>query len=267
MALAFTLLFNPFLTTGFAQDSRCNCVIFRFDDVQDFWLKNTQMEVINTFKEKNTDLTSGVIGNHTGHDTELISFLKTALKNNNNGSTLEIANHGWNHELFTEFDKNNQSILMKKTNEKLHNLFGIRPTIFLPPMNGMDNNTISAAEENNILYISPHSSNPFLLNTSSSIVKLYPFSYSTAILDPDGSWINESVEDIFNNITKDIENQGWSIITLHPQEYAIRDGVNYSESVDVNQIKELEILLDKVNNAGLRNITLSELNVEEYFFW
>ena len=76
-----------------------------------------------------------------------------------------------------------------------------------------------------------------------------------------------SVEEIFNNIIKDIEIQGYSIITLHPQEYTIRDGTNYSPSIDVNQIKELEILLDKVNNAGLRNITLSELNVEEYFFW
>jgi peptidoglycan/xylan/chitin deacetylase (PgdA/CDA1 family) len=240
-------------------------VIFRFDDVQDYWLNKVQMEVINTFKEKNIPLTIGVIGNHTGEDPELISFLKTALKNN--GSTLEIANHGWNHEYFPEFDKNNQSILMKKANDKIHNLFGIRPDVFLPPMNGMDNNTISAAEENNIHYMSPHSSNPFLLNTSSSIVKLYPFSYSTAIQLPDGSWVNESVEDIFNNIIKDIENQGYSIITLHPQEYAIRNGVNYSPSIDVNQTKELEILLDKVNNAGLRNITLSELNVEEYFFW
>ena len=63
MALSFTLLFNTFLTTSFAQDSGCNCVVFRLDDIQDYWLNKIQMEVINTFKEKNIDLTTGVIGN------------------------------------------------------------------------------------------------------------------------------------------------------------------------------------------------------------
>ncbi|MGI0015931.1 MAG: hypothetical protein ACREBU_21130, partial [Nitrososphaera sp.] len=39
------------------------CIAFRLDDIQDFYLTKSQMEIIRTFENRNTSLTIGVIGN------------------------------------------------------------------------------------------------------------------------------------------------------------------------------------------------------------
>src|SRR5690348_214275 len=89
--------------------SSCQCVAFRLDDVQDYCVDNSQIAVMDVFHKKNSSITIGIIGNHFGHDIKLIKYIK------NNESLIEIANHGWNHENFTDFNKEQQSILMGKT--------------------------------------------------------------------------------------------------------------------------------------------------------
>ena len=39
----------------------CNCVAFRFDDVQGYWLNDVQITVIETLEKKNVPLTIGII--------------------------------------------------------------------------------------------------------------------------------------------------------------------------------------------------------------
>ena len=92
----------------------CKCVAFRLDDIQDYFLNQPQMEVIKTFERKNVSLTVGVIGNSFGNDVVLTDFLKKTLLNDENN--LEVANHGWNHEDFTLFDKDQQSALLSNSN-------------------------------------------------------------------------------------------------------------------------------------------------------
>ena len=88
---------------AYAISDSCRCVAFRLDDIQDYFLNKVQMEIINTFQKNNTNLTVGVIGNYFGNDTLLVDFVKEKLKTNDH--SLEIANHGWNHEDFTLLDK------------------------------------------------------------------------------------------------------------------------------------------------------------------
>src|SRR5437867_5245721 len=88
----------------------CNCVAFRLDDIQDYFLDQAQVKVVQLFREANASLTIGVIANHIGDDGMLVSFLRDSIENgdelgNQSGPVVEVANHGWNHEDFTGFDK------------------------------------------------------------------------------------------------------------------------------------------------------------------
>jgi len=53
----------------------CNCVAFRLDDVQDYYLRESQVAVMELFQQKNADLTIGVIGSAFGGDPHLVDFL------------------------------------------------------------------------------------------------------------------------------------------------------------------------------------------------
>ena len=68
------------------------------------------MELINIFQKQNASMTIGIIRNYFGKDIPLTKFIKQRIKNNiNNNATLEIANHGWDHEDFTKVSKQEQS--------------------------------------------------------------------------------------------------------------------------------------------------------------
>ncbi len=72
----------------------CGCVAFRLDHIQDYFLREVQMEVINVFDRKDASLTVGVIGNYFGGDAALVQFVRDKAANN---PSFEVANHGWNH--------------------------------------------------------------------------------------------------------------------------------------------------------------------------
>ena len=99
-----------------------------------------------------------MIGNNTGNGEKVVtSYIKERLvtsNNRNTGDKIEIANHSWYHEHFLTLNVDQQSNSIRKTNERIENIFGITPTILFPPYNEFNNDTILAAHENNMRYIS-----------------------------------------------------------------------------------------------------------------
>jgi hypothetical protein len=95
---AMTLLLLTSLWTGpwppAAAAPGCGCVAFRLNDMQDYFLREVQMEVINVFDIKDASLTVGVIGNYFGGDAALVRFVRDKAANN---PFFEVANHGLNH--------------------------------------------------------------------------------------------------------------------------------------------------------------------------
>jgi len=49
-------------------------------------------------------------------------------------------------------------------------------------------------------------------------------------------------------------------VTMHPQEYSVRDGLNYGNEVDMKQLQELEMLLDQIQSSGLRIVTIPQIS-------
>src|SRR5690242_19792882 len=70
LASSSTLLHSP-LTPGIAAAASpvpCNCVIFRFDDVQDFYVTPVQLAVLDQFINQDASVSLGVIMNFVGND-------------------------------------------------------------------------------------------------------------------------------------------------------------------------------------------------------
>ena len=265
MKIVFLIL--PFLISiGMIQLSyavtseSCNCVAFRLDDIQDYWLNDVQTKIIDTFHEKNASLTIGMIGNYVNQDPKLIDDIKSKL-----GKTpeLEIANHGWNHEDFTQFSREQQSILMKNTNEKIRRLFGITPSVFIPPFDTINSDTMAAFLENNFQYVSANTTQdtPSSFMTSGGVYHL-PSTAKSGNLNTDNTyWYGENYKQTFAEIMDSLQKYGYAVVVMHPQEYSVRQGLDYSNTVDDNQIHELKLLIDEIRRDGLNIVTINEIPV------
>ncbi len=254
----------------------CHCVAFRLDDVQDYFLNQAQMEVIRTFEGNNASLTIGIIGNHIGDDKPLTTFLKDEIAQSrkiDNSTMIEVANHGWNHEDFTLFDKEMQSELIQNSNSKIIEAIGVKPSVFIPPFNSLNNGTITAVHENGIQYISANATSypPFLLQyenksdyakgtSAADTIFHFPSTAATGYLNSDNrQWYGNLHNDTFKAIKEGTNKFGYAVVTMHPQEYSSRDGLGFSNEVDHAQIHELELLIDDIRGAGFKIVTISQI--------
>jgi peptidoglycan/xylan/chitin deacetylase (PgdA/CDA1 family) len=236
----------------------CNCIAFRFDDIQNGWLLDVQLEVVNKFREKNIPLTIGIIGNELEGD--VANFVKKITNEAN--STIETANHGWIHEDFTILDKETQGQLMEKTNKKIFDVIGKSSKIFIPPFNVFNNDTIEAMKENNFTIFSSNVFNskpPFPLVHSD--LYNFPETSTTGIINPElrlfgGLPYTETLKDI--QASQNIF--GFSVVTLHPQEFSMIENGAYSNQIDKNQIHELELLINEIQKSNLKIVYLSQIN-------
>jgi peptidoglycan/xylan/chitin deacetylase (PgdA/CDA1 family) len=237
---------------------RCKCVSFRLDDIQNGWLFDVQLEVVNKFREKNIPLTIGIIGNL--FEGDMVNYVKKITNEDN--SIIETANHGWAHEDFTTLDKQTQSQLMEKINKKIFDVTGKSSKIFIPPFNVLNNDTIEAMKENNFTHFSSsvvNSKPPYPLVNSD--LYNFPETSSTGYINPE---LN-----LFEGLThaetlKDIQASqnifGFSVVTLHPQEFSIINNGAYSSQINENQIHELDLLIDEIQKSDLKIVFLSQIN-------
>jgi peptidoglycan/xylan/chitin deacetylase (PgdA/CDA1 family) len=272
--VVLTLLISPSISQSYGTETMCNCVAFRLDDIQDYWLNNVQTEIIETFSRNNVSLTIGIIGNYFGDDQRMVSLIKTRLPSNQTGyAPLELANHGWNHEDFTVFDRAEQSELIAKTSQKVFDLLGVKPSVFIPPLNKLNNDTISALVENQIQYVSanltafPISSGALDRVNEDEIadrarVYHFPSTVVTGDLnDDDTEWYTKDHKRILEEIDESIQQYGYAIVTMHPQEFSTREGLNFQNEPDESQIAELELVLENLVQKGeIRLVTISEIS-------
>ena len=250
-------------TTGLKiKENGCNCVGFRLDDVQDYSLTQAQMKVIDVFQEKNADLTIGVIGGLIGEDNNIVGFIKEKLQNSN--TVLEIASHSWNNSPMTSFSKEKQDTTIKNTNEQLRKIFGVIPTVFIPPENVYNQDTIDVLKSNNFTHLSSsfnYDFPPFPLSGSSFFH--FPQGAQTAVFDTESNlWIIEERETIVDDVISSINNHGYAVVMMHPPDFSLNDNGIYRNNFNEKQINELELLIDEIRNLGLKIVPISEINLD-----
>jgi peptidoglycan/xylan/chitin deacetylase (PgdA/CDA1 family) len=256
--LILSLVFIPSYSVSAYSVPSCQCVAFRLDDIQDHWLNSVQTKIIDTFQEKNASLTIGIIGNHIGQDPKIIDDIKSKLGKN---PKLEIANHGWNHEDFTKFSREEQYVFMKNTNDKINSLFGVVPSVFIPPFNTINNDTMAAFFENNFQYISADvlQDSPSFPIKNGMVYHVPGTGQTGKLVNNNSIWQHYNHQHVFVATIASIQKYGYAVIVLHPQEYAIRIHSDYVNEVDKNQIQNLGLLLDDIKNSGMKIILLNQI--------
>jgi peptidoglycan/xylan/chitin deacetylase (PgdA/CDA1 family) len=261
----------------------CNCISFVLHDVQDYFLNKPQKEIINTFQSTESIITLGIVGNYFGNDSDLVTFIKSALKEDNldkDGNALvKIANHGWNHEDFRRFDEKEQSFLLRKSNEKIaHVLSTTEPRQFIAPYGLFNNDTFYALKENNMTYINTiKKSVPFLipsfaedlslsrandLKNAQHNVTIYwiPSTAMTGGLSSDNkNWFSLNHKQVLKQINDSLIKYGFAVVVMHPQEYSLRHELVYKNEPDLKQINELKQLLYGLKSNGSKIVSLDEL--------
>ena len=241
--------------------SSCNCVAFRFDDVQDYWLNDVQIAYVNTFADKNIPLTVGIITDSFGNDQKITNVIKDATSKNK----LEIASQGVGNKPYTDFSKQEQDDLLKQSIVEIQNSVGIRPHIFVPPQNKYNNDTKQVLIENKFTHLSSNillgESPPFPLKGET----LYKFPETATTgkysLEQNlfiGLPSNVTYSDTINSLKK----YGFAVITSHPQEFSIIQNGTYANQINKEQIIELGSLIQKLQSDGIKIVSIGKINLD-----
>jgi peptidoglycan/xylan/chitin deacetylase (PgdA/CDA1 family) len=148
-------------------------VVFRYDDYSSNSDTEIELKIINTFRSINAPITFGVIpysflGDTYDGSTNVGGPLPTKktefLKEGIAEGILEIGMHGFNHQNnnsnqsseFSGLDYENQFEKLKKGKSYLESILGLPITIFIPPWQSYDLNTLRALEVLNFSTLSAY---------------------------------------------------------------------------------------------------------------
>ena len=233
----------------------CNCVVFRLDDVQDYWLNNVQIDVLNKFIEKDAVLSLGIIPNYLGKDTKIVNKVIEGYES----GVFEIAAHGFRHDNFSQLNEFQQNQKLDAAQDKLNLIFGTGSQVFIPPYNAFDEITLSALANNNfnILSAAEYTDNyPSFVADGLSDIKddfgIYHLPESVGFEEYSAGNVSVRIpnEEILATIDNKIQAQGYAVVTLHFQTLATKaNGIDLNET-DIIQLNDLGELIDSVVENG-----------------
>jgi hypothetical protein len=130
----------------------------------------------------------------------------------------------------------------------------------------MNEDTLLAAADSKIAAISSglETELPFVRNTTgpsgTTPVFHFPRTSETGDISANATqWLGYGHQETMQKIEESIGRYGFAVVMMHPQEYSIRQGIDFQNSVDAGQLAELESLLDSVQSRGYRILTIAEL--------
>ena len=245
---------------------KCNCVVFRMDDIQDYWIQEGQLAPMDIFISKNQSLTLGLIMNAIGNDEKIVN----KVRHGSGSGLFELAINGWNTTDYTKLSQKEQQYSLELANQKMQMLFGNTSDIFIPPEGSFDNSTIKAMSRNNIEILSSsiYAEDNFnegksrviadagIANKTDGVFHLpntISFKYYIG-----NKWIKNSIENILSNITQDLEKHGYSVIALRPQHFMkVDSNGNLTNSLDKGEVEDLSYLIDSIL---LRHINITSFS-------
>jgi Polysaccharide deacetylase len=241
--------------------SNCNCVVFRVDGIQDYWVRAGQLATMNQFIFKNQSVTLGIIMNAVGNDSEIAN----KIKQGKDSGLFELGVYGWDDTDYTKLSEQEQTNSMYDSNTKMIALFGNASEIFFPPFDAFNDGTINAMKQAGMKILGG-SFDQIDLNTNnnqpqalSSNIFYIPSTISFKDYYGD-EYIRNSVQSIFNNATQSVNAYGYAVIVIEPQDFMKIDANgDPTEAVDENQINDLSSLIDLILSNNIHIGSFSEL--------
>jgi peptidoglycan/xylan/chitin deacetylase (PgdA/CDA1 family) len=265
----FLLMPHIHIQKNFLRDRALgNYVIFRMDDVQDYWVQSAQLALMDLFISRNQNLSLGLVMNSIGNDLKIIDKVKEGT----NRELFELCLHGWNHLDYTKLDGEEQECSLLKANEKMTDLFGHPSSVFIAPYGLFDINVLKAMENTGIRILSANKSaeyrfdkknSTYLANKSMNITKtnqetngrsIYhlpttlPFKFHLK-----GKRIGIPIENALNCILTDVARYGYAVVVFHPQDFVQidKDG-NFTDILLEKDIKIVSQLIDLLLSRNIQ---------------
>lgn len=247
----------------------CNCVVFRFDDVQDSFAREAQLQVMDLFMRRGQPVTLGVIAGHYGDDPHVTNKVMEGAR----AGLFEIALHGWDHVDHSALSREEQADALRRSSDKIKGIFGSPHSgVFIAPYNRFNNDTLVAIGDlgGSVKVIS---SSTFEDRDESIYFRAdgtgmgdelkapYRIPATTAFRDKDdaggsGTHARVSVDKILEDIDASVGRYGYAVVMMHPQDFLAVDGEGrYTKAVDHGELQDLERLLDSVKARGLTATT------------
>jgi peptidoglycan/xylan/chitin deacetylase (PgdA/CDA1 family) len=239
----------------------CGCVAFRLDDVQDYFTKNAQIDLIKMFGEESVPLTIGVIGGFLGEDAELVSFLQSV-----DTGLVEFGNHGWNHTDHSEMTLADQIVSMSKTNELIQDLFGVEAKTFIPPENAFDEDTLAAMEATALTHMSGSiflkpDEPPYPLKNGDSVYHFPQTAYVSDVDTPTGVWTIFPNSEVMDAIDSSVEQYGFAVVVMHAVAHYERRGADYVYKPE--SLRSVRELIQMVKNK-YEVVKLGEIELQNW---
>ena len=241
----------------------CNCVAFRFDDVQDYWLNDVQIQFMQTFVDKNIPLTIGVIADSFGDDSKMLKFVQSQENNN-----FDVASHGIGNIPFTEFSKEDQDSRLKQSAQLIKEKLDVSTTVFIPPQNRFNEDTKQILIENGFTHISSsllHGESPPFPFRDEQLYR-FPEIGTTGTFEPTQNiFVGIPQEETFGDVIKGLENYGFAVITSHPQEFSTVVNGTYVNEPNTELISELVKLIERIQQEGIKIVLIKDISSDSQF--
>ncbi len=144
----------------------------------------------------------------------------------------------------------------------MYDILGVRPQVFIAPYGAVNNYTFVAAEENSIKYVSANTTYdmpPYNIKDQLNVYHLPQITLTGDLNSDNTEWIGFNHGKVLDEIEHGLSDYGFAVVTMHPQEYTVRDKFNYQNKVNSSQINELQLLLDGINKEGIKIVKISEI--------
>lgn len=233
-----------------------NKVAIRIDDIQDFWLWNNQLLILDYLISENIKATLGIIPKNFGNDSLIVNAVNIGW----NAGLFEIALHGWGDENFSKLSYEQQLELIKKGKEKLNAIFGkLELVTFIPPFNQFNEDTLKALKNQDFKVISSNLDyDPY--PWEEKILKHFPQTVISAYYE-NGNWIPFNADSLINLLKQSLNNYGFAVLTIHPQQFS--KGVDGIESSIIDRYKFEQVIktIEWLKN-NFEIVTIKELYEE-----
>lgn len=234
---------------------------FRLDDIQDFFTREAQIDLIKIFLEEDVPLTTAVIGGSLRDDVDLIQFLKAAAS-----AGIEMANHGWVHSDHTMLTADEQRRSIVRTNGLIRTLFGVEATTFIPPENPFNDQTLSIMREVGMTHISGSiflkpDAPPYPLKNADTIFHFPQTAFVGDVDTPTGVWRVVPREQILTMIRYSVGQHGFAVVVMHPVAYY--DKTDSGHVYNQGRLASLRALLREAKKE-FRVVRMSEIDRQEW---
>ena len=283
-----------------SQNNSCNCVVFRIDDIQDFWTSEAQIPLMDYFIDRGLNVTLGLELDYLGNDSNLVNKISEGY----GAGLFELAIHDSNRAIYPDLSEDEQRTHLQRANAKIQNMFGNKSNVFIPPLNQFNNDTLGVLSQLGITIFSSSVERELDFNGGKNIliaknvtnVEAPPTAYSvsnpspssgltlnsTSDLDEDTSsrlyhlptaiefegygndtWIKVPVNKILEKTSQGIEDYGYGVINLHPTNFLVGNDTESNRPIDVNDFNDLSLIVNTLSHRGIAILSMADI-VEKY---